>query len=769
MKFYILIAATILLMLSACTSPNPSFKEEDISIIPKPLEMELGNGSFKITAETSVTRTDDSSAKAFKYLNGLLKKAAGFSLKSGSEEIQSGIRFITKEGFEKEGYRLYVTPDLIIVEATKASGFFNAVQTIRQLLPKEIEKDGVPNVDWYIPSVAIKDQPRFQWRGMHTDFSRHFFNVDEVKQFLDYLALYKMNTYHMHLTDDQGWRMEIKKYPLLTEKGAWRIPNNQDTICNLRAIENDLYTIDESKFKTVDGQRKYGGFFTQEELKDIVAYADERCITVIPEIDMPGHFMSAIDNYPFLLCEGEDSGFDTVFTKPACLAEETTYEFMENILTEVAEIFPSKLIHIGGDEVNIQTWKKCPNCQATIKKYNLEDEHELQSYFNRRIEKFLQSKGKRLLGWDEIVTGGLTKDAAVMWWRGWRPEAPKQAVENGNDLVITTTDAYYFDYLNDGNPIEKVYNYEPVPESFTAENEERVLGIQGNLWSEMIPSFKRLQYQAFPRMIAVAETGWTKKENKDSNDFLSRLNAHYERLETMNVFYYVPKVEGLDRPLVMVDSARIKLKLAYPMDDTEIRYTLDGSVPDQKSDRYTEPIFIKDTATIKSRAYRGAIYNDLQTAAIEKQTYRTVFDITPKNKGLQRKYFKTTANRVKELKVPVGGEKVAIDSIALIDEFKDKVKFSLVFEGYFHAKEDAVYEFETRSDGGDLLYIGEELVVDNGGYHGPKKSFGKVALKEGWYPISIRYLPSSNPRMITVRYAKQGEEFKNLDATVTGY
>ena len=763
-----LFAISILVFMVACTTPNPSFTQEEIAIIPKPLEMVLNKGSFEITSGTPVTQSDKTSDKAFDYFNGLLNKAAGFSLESGSEDLDKGIVFITKKGFEKGGHRLYVTPDLILMEASEASGFFNAIQTIRQLLPKEIEQDEVADIDWYVPSVAIKDQPRFSWRGMHNDFSRHFFDIDEVKRFLDYLALYKMNTYHMHLTDDQGWRMEIKKYPLLTENGAWRIPNNQDTICNTRAVENDLFTIDETKFKTIDGQRKYGGFFTQEELKDIVAYADDRCITVIPEIDMPGHFKSAIDNYPFLSCD-EQSGWDTVFTHPACLGKETTYEFMKNILSEVVEIFPSDYVHIGGDEVNIASWEKCPLCQKAIKEHGLKDEHELQSYFNRDMEQFLHSKGKKLMGWDEIVEGGLTKEATIMWWRGWRPEAPKKAVENGNELVITTTDAYYFDYLNDGNPVDRVYNYEPIPKSFTAEEEDRVLGIQANLWSEMIPSFRRLQYQAFPRMIAVAETAWTKKEKKDTEDFLSRLNNHYERLEVMDVFYYIPKVEGLDRSIVLVDSTLVNLNLAYPLSDTEIYYSLDGSVPDQNSNRYDAPVKVKDTGTIKARAYRGAIYNDLKTTLIKKQAYRPVSTITPRNKGLKRKFFKTDAKRVKQLKIPEGGQLAVIDSIALPDKFKNKTKFSLVFEGYFHATEDGVYEFETRSDGGDLLFFGDELVVDNGGYHGPRKGYGKIALKEGWYPISISYLPSTSPRMITVRYAKQGAPLQSLNAEVTGH
>ncbi|MDV7139175.1 family 20 glycosylhydrolase [Maribacter sp. TH_r10] len=757
----------VTILIISCNTPNPGFTEDDIAIIPKPLNFTLGEGSFEISAKTPLAQSDGISDKAVGFLNGLLGKAAGFTLEKSSGILEKGIVFITKEGFKNGGYGLHVNPDKITIEATEASGFFNAVQTIRQLLPKEIEQNGLVDTDWYVPSVDIQDEPRFEWRGMHNDFSRHFFDVDEVKQFLDYLALYKMNTYHMHLTDDQGWRMEIKKYPLLTEKGAWRIPNNQDTICNTRAVENDLYTIDPAKFKEVDGERKYGGFFTQEQIKEIISYADDRCITVIPEVDMPGHFKSAIDNYPFLSCN-EESGWDTVFTYPTCLGKETTYEFMKNVLSEVVELFPTEYIHIGGDEVNIKSWEVCPHCQKVIADNGLKDEHELQSFFNRDIERFLHSKGKKLLGWDEIVEGGLTKDATVMWWRGWRPEAPKKAAEQGNDVIITTTDAYYFDYLNEGNPLEKIYNYEPVPKSFTEKEEANVLGIQANLWSEWIPSFKRLQYQAFPRMIAVAENAWAPKKSKDFMAFNTRVEKQYPRLEEMGVYYYIPIVKGLDKELAMVDSTKVKLDLAYPLEGVEIYYTTDGSVPTKGSLRYSGPFVVTDTVEIKARAYKGDIYNDIKKTKVIQKSYLDPVGVTPTEKGLKRFILKGKYKKVADLELNKGQAWQKVDSIDLAD-YKEGKRFNMVFSGYFHAEEDGIYEFETRSDGGDHLYIGDTLVVDNSGWHGPRKRYGKVALKSGWYPIVIKYRPSDNPRVINAWYGLQGEELHSINSEVTGH
>lgn len=763
-KYITLLLLTVFLV--SCSKPRPTFNEEDISLIPKPVSFELKESSFQFESDTKLVLQYESQQKAANYLLGLFNAAADYNLQVVNANAENAVVFESIEGLKKGGYNLDIKPTLITIKASEESGFFNAVQTIRQLLPLEIESKEKVQIDWFVPCAVIEDEPRFEWRGMHNDFSRHFIDINEVKDFLDYMALYKLNTYHMHLTDDQGWRIEIKKYPLLTEKGAWRIPNNQDTICMDRSVENKLYTIDESKFKEIDGKHKYGGFFTQEQLKDIVAYADDRCITVIPEVDMPGHFKSAIDNYPFLSCN-EESGWDTVFTYPTCLGKETTYEFMKNVLSEVVEIFPSEYIHIGGDEVNIKSWEVCPHCQKVIADKGLKDEHELQSFFNRDIEQFLHSKGKKLLGWDEIVQGGLTKDATVMWWRGWRPEAPKKAAENGNKVIITPTDAYYFDYLNEGNTLERVYNYEPIPKDFTKEEASNVLGIQANLWSERIPSFKRLQYQAFPRMLALAENAWTSKE-KDFTEFNSRVEKQYNRLDELGVYYYIPAVKGLNKEIAFVDETKVSLDLAYPLDGVEIYYSLDGSIPTKEAIKYEAPFMVNDTVTIKARAYLGDKFNDIHSTKVVHKNYVEASSENPTSKGLKRWITKGKFKNVEDIITPTNTNFTQVDSVALGDLKKEK-SFSIIYQGYFKAEKDGIYEFETRSDGGDLLFIGENIVVDNGGYHGPRKRYGKVALKKGWHPIKMHYKPSTNPRMIFVWYALQGEELQLINSEVIGY
>ncbi len=756
----------VALIVAACSNSRPAFKYEDISILPKPLSFQLNESSFQFQPNTKIVLQDESQRKAVNYLLGLFNKAAGYNLKVVDAPFKKAVVLEAIEGLKDGAYKLEINPDEIIIKASEETGYFNAVQTIRQLLPNSIESKEAVDIDWFVPCAVVEDEPRFEWRGMHMDFSRHFFDINEVKDFLDYLALYKFNTYHMHLTDDQGWRIEIKKYPLLTEKGAWRTPNNQDTICMDKAVENKLYTIDEAKFKVIDGERKYGGFFTQEQIKEIVAYADDRCITVIPEIDMPGHFKSAIDNYPFLSCN-EESGWDTVFTYPTCLGKETTYEFMKNVLDEVIPLFPANYVHIGGDEVNIKSWEKCPNCQKAIKDHGLKNEHELQSHFNRDIEQFLKSKGKNLMGWDEIVEGGLTKDATVMWWRGWRPEAPKHAAENGNDVVVTTTDAYYFDYLNEGNTLEKIYNYNPIPKDFTAEEANNVLGIQANLWSEQIPSFKRLQYMAFPRMLAVAENAWTEQE-KNFEEFNAKVEKQYNRLDVLDVHYYIPAVEGLGKDIAYVDETEVSLELAYPLDGVDIYYSTDGSIPTKETTKYEAPFVVNDTVTIKARSYRGEIYNDLKTAKVIKKTYIEAFAASPKESGLKRWVTKGKFKKVEDIKTPSDANFTKVDSVT-IGDFKNEKDFSIIYQGYFKAEKDAIYEFETRSDGGNLLFIGDEVIVDNGGYHGPRKRYGKVALKAGWHPITIHYKPSENPKMIDVWYAVQGDALTPISSSVTSF
>ena len=760
-KSYLMVV--ICIVLCACVQPTKTFSVDEVSIVPKPEALVLGEQSFSFSKNTTISIVDDAQKMAANYLSDLFKNAASYNLEITTSNNAS-IQFLKAENLKPEAYILNVTPNQITIKASDAAGYFYGVQTLRQLLPPKIEKTANTQTSWLVPCVKIEDSPRFSWRGMHMDFSRHFFSIDEVKTFLDYMALYKLNTYHMHLTDDQGWRVEIKKYPLLTEKGAWRVESKQDRECIALAKTDPSYTIDEQHYHERDGRKMYGGFFTQEQIKDIVTYAADRHIEVIPEIDMPGHFKSAIDNYSFLSCTNE-AGWGEIFSRPACLGKKTSYEFAKNVLAEVAELFPSKYIHIGGDEVNIQSWKACSHCQKAIKDNHLKDEHELQSFFNRDVEKFLNSKGKKLIGWDEIVEGGLSKNATMMWWRNWAPKMRNIAAENGNDIIITPDFEYYFDFKNEATPLEKVYNYEPVPIDFTKAQAKHILGVQANLWSETIPNFKRLQYQTFPRMLALAETGWTSKEDKNFDGFQNRMNLQYERLDALNIQYYIPSVEGLKNKVAFLDKATIELKT--PLDAMDIYYTLDGSTPSKKSTKYTNPIEFTETTTLNTIAYRGDNASEIKTASIEKQIYLQPVNVTPNTGALNRWVGEKIFKVVDAIKLPNRARFKIVNEINLTG-YENGDHVSMIFKGYFMAEEDGLYEFATKSDDGSLLYIGDKLVVDNGGNHSAIMRDGMVALKKGWHPLMVKFHEATGGSELTVWYKSPNREKQILKGSVIG-
>lgn len=768
-KFYqksILVGCVgILFLLLSCQQSKKSISEDQVSIVPLPEELELVAGTFVFAPNTQIAVTEATQKPAAQFLSDLFSKAAGFHLKMQETATESAaIEFVTEAGLKAEAYALSITPKKITIKASDAAGYFYAVQSIRQLLPAAIEEANSQQSTWEVPCVKITDSPRFTWRGMHMDFSRHMSTLEEVKTFLDYMALYKLNTYHMHLTDDQGWRIEIKKYPLLTEKGAWRIESSHDKVCKELAVEDPSYTIDEQHYHDIDGQRMYGGFFTQAQIKEIIAYAADRHIEVIPEIDMPGHFKAAIDNYLYLSCTNE-AGWGKTFSIPACLGKETTYEFTKNVLAEIVDLFPSQYVHIGGDEVNTEPWKKCPHCQKVIADNKLKDEHELQSHFNREIEQFLNSKGKKLMGWDEIVEGGLSKSATMMWWRNWAADAPRIAAENGNDMIITPNFQYYFDWKNDATPMDKVYEYEPVPEDFTAEQTQQILGVQANLWSEWIPNFKRLQYQTFPRMLALAETAWTPKDKKNLENFNQRMHSQYQRLDALGVSYYIPPVKGLKDKMAFLDDTSITLEA--PLEGMDIYYTTDGTAPTKASNKYTEPIPFSETTTVKAVAYRGEMASEIKTALVEKQRFIEAVNVQPKSGQINR--WVQTGHRgvVEDIDLPASAKFEPVSKIDL-SGYTDGDHISMVFKGYFMAQEDGLYAFATSSDDGSLLSIGEKLVVDNGGNHSDVRKDGMVALKKGWHPITVKFHEATGGSALRVWYTTPNGTEQLLKGAILG-
>ncbi|MBC8182859.1 beta-N-acetylhexosaminidase [candidate division KSB1 bacterium] len=525
-------------------------KIEELSLIPKPTKIFKQMGYFTFTPGMKIylDSKEKQSQLVADYIVNKLNKSTGYELKienkPGSDQLKNAIILSTNEinkNLGDEGYKLTVDTNFVSISAAKPAGLFYGVQTLRQLLPVEIEsKEPVADVKWKISCVEIEDIPRFKWRGAHLDVCRHFFPKEFVKKYIDILAMHKLNTFHWHLTEDQGWRVEIKKYPKLTEIGAWRVDRN-GIHWNKREPQQPVE------------KATYGGFYTQEEIKEIVEYAKNRFITVVPEIEMPGHAVAALASYPEYSCFG---GPFTVITGGYwpikdiyCAGKEGTFEFLENILDEVIPLFPGEFFHIGGDEAFKENWEKCPDCQNRIKEEGLKNEHQLQSYFIKRIEKFLNSKGKRLIGWDEILEGGLAPNATVMSWRGF--EGGIEAANAGHDVVMSPTSHCYFDYYQAKKgeplaiggflPLKKVYSFEPIPPKIDPDKKHHILGAQANVWTEYIPTPEHAEYMLLPRLSALAEVVWSPENLRNYKSFQYRMKKHYVRLTNMGVNYRVTK------------------------------------------------------------------------------------------------------------------------------------------------------------------------------------------------------------------------------------
>ena len=587
------------------------------ALIPQPKSIHLKNEGH-LSFDKNWTIVTDTFPKESKYLSGFMNNVLKFHTKPISSKLlgfkSSNPLILLKKNknLKEDAYNLTVGKE-IIIEAKTDKGIFYGIQTLIQLLQENAEKK-------QIPYLTIEDEPgNFSWRGMHLDCARHFFPKEFVKKYIDYIAMYKMNTFHWHLTDDQGWRIEIKKYPKLTQIGAWR---NGSMV--------GAYS--EHKF---DNER-YGGFYTQADIKEIVQYAKDRHVTVVPEIEMPGHAVAAIASYPYLGCTGKQIEVEKkwgVFEDVFCPKEET-FTFLENVLTEVMELFPSKIIHIGGDECPKENWKKCSHCQDLIKKLNLKDEHGLQSYFIQRIEKFLNKKGRKIIGWDEILEGGLAPNASVMSWRGF--EGGTEAAKLKHDVVMTPGEFCYFDHYQ-GNPknepiafgglttVEKVYSFNPIPKELNKEQEKYILGAQANIWTEYILSPKHVEYMAFPRIAALSEVLWGKKTSYE--DFQKRLFKHFSLLDVLGINYSKSIFEVVGKSISPQNSEKVLFSLKGFNGTKDIYYTLDGSTPTMSSIPYQQPISIENNATIQAAYFEeGKIKSKIfsQDIVVSKSTGKKV-------------------------------------------------------------------------------------------------------------------------------------------------
>lgn len=725
----------------------PTMAKNTVSIVPKPLSTEEGSGIFNLKSGQTITTTAASLRPAAEYLQQVIGGATGYSLKVSNSK-SSVIQISLDSSLPKAGaYRLKVTAKSIKIEGKDYQGVIAGIATLRQLLQGRA-----------IPEVKVEDSPALPWRGFMLDSSRHFWSKAEVKRVLDLMALYKLNKFHWHLTDDQGWRIEIKKYPLLTEKGAWRHFNNQDRDCQKfeQKYENSDFHLPEAKMQIQGTDTLYGGFYTQDDIREVVAYAAQRGIDIIPEIDMPGHFMAAISNYPDVACSGM-VGWGTTFSSPICPGKDSSLEFCKNVYREVMQLFPYQYIHLGADEVEKTNWKKCPDCQRRMKEQGLNTPEQLQAWFVHYMEKFFNENGRRMIGWDEILEGGLSKTATITWWRTWAPNAVPQATAQGNQAILCPNGAFYLDNWEDKNSISTLYNYNPLLEGLSDAQKQNIIGAQCNLWTESVPTIKRVEYLLFPRLVAFSEMVWLPAEKKNEKDFLDRLPAQLKLLESEKVNYRVPDLGGFYETNAFIDSKTLNLTCLKP--NVEIRYTTDGKNPTRSSALYNGPITIDHSTDYIFRTFRAdGTPSEAVKAKFIKMDYSPATPATIQGSGLKATWHEYVGERCREIEAaPVNGE-YQVSTVSIPKEVKGNI--GLVLTGYLDVPADGIYTFALLSDDGSTMEVDGQLILDNDGGHSPKEITSQMALSKGLHPVKILYFDHNGGTLKMSTYNDKGDKIE---------
>lgn len=738
-----------------------------LNIIPQPKSVRSQIGAFEFNHKTKIVTLDEESRPLAAFLNDYLLSNYGFKLefvhkpKNLPANAVIFVKFAaTGQLPSNEDYSLFVASKTVRIASRANEGLFYGLQSFLQLLPLKLE-----NGKAKIPAVDIMDQPRFSYRGMHLDVGRHFFPVEFIKKYLDLMAQYKFNRFHWHLTEDQGWRIEIKKYPRLTEIGSKR---------------KETHTGNYSPTFKGDGV-PVEGFYTQEQIKEIVAYAKSRYITVIPEIELPGHSSAALAAYPQFGCK-ENYEYKVQMTwgifKEVFCPTEATFKFLEDVLEETIALFPdSPYIHIGGDEVLKDHWKESAFVQELKRRENLKDEHEVQSYFIRRIEKFINSKGKKIIGWDEILEGGLAPNATVMSWRG--EKGGVEAAKVKHDVIMTPTNFMYFDYgqgdpqyepISIGSyvPLEKVYSYDPHPKELTDEQKQYILGAQANVWTEYMKTPDKVEYMVFPRMLALAEVVWTPLEEKNYADFMRRLQYHFERLDKQNVNYRIPAPIGLQN-ILLENSDKAIFDLKAAISGGKIYYTTDGSTPDEKAKLYEKPFELSlnpnekaeiKTVVINKKGRKSVVY---AATALRRERLKAV-ELKERKQGVNLQFYKGEYKSVKDFETPTEARE---SRSIMLTQFADKTSklkeaFGASFNGYIYAPIDAIYEFQLETDDGAVLEIGDETVIDLDGVNTKRTQNGLVPLEKGFHKIRLRYFHTDGEAFLSFRWGVKGQGLSRI-------
>ncbi|MBB3188707.1 family 20 glycosylhydrolase [Microbacter margulisiae] len=719
---YFVLVATLLLM-------HMEGARSMINVVPRPNYVKETSGVFTFRQGMQVYSPGHSGAAAL--LERKLSTAAGIRLRHGTNKQSAITMEIDTSAIQSpEGYQLSVTPHHILLQASTETGLYYGVQTLLQLLPPQIESPCYTKARWQAPCVQIKDAPAFRYRGIMLDVCRHFLPAERIKKILDVMAMYKMNRFHWHLTDDQGWRIQIKRYPKLTQIGSTRIG---------------------------DDGKPYGGYYTQDQIREIVKYAAARHITVIPEIEMPGHALAALSAYPQYSNTGGPFKPRTVWGVEENVynpANDSVYTFLSNILDEVCTLFPSQYIHIGGDECPKNRWKESPQCQLLMKKEGLKNEEELQSYFVKRMEKIVAKKGRKIIGWDEILEGGIAPSATIMSWRG--EQGGIDAANAGHDVIMTPGSVLYLDHYQ-GSPLcepvkigglttlQQMYAYNPIPKAISPAMKHHVLGLQGNLWSEYLYTPDEFEYQLFPRALAVAETGWTQPENKNTDDFIRRMDDQQIRLDEHHIHYYIPMPEGNLNYMEFTDSLRLPFTTNRPV---RVVYTLDGTTPTGESKTYTTPILITKTTTLKLRTIlpQGKM-SAVRTIHLTKTSSMQGIATLPNTQaGIRLRYTgQGYYTRTSQLTTVKQWKDTIVSNpnqfFNLVPTYTDGKSYpgeprgAAILTGYLHITDPGEYRLHSNAD---VLWINGKKLIDN---EGQIKKFVRtdiaVPFTNGYYPVKM--------------------------------
>lgn len=689
-------------------------------VIPKPNASEFKSSAISLSGKVFGAPTS-----ALKVLNTSIKKGEG-----------KDIFFKKDESLKPEGYAIQILPSRVEVQYKDPAGAFYAAQTIAQLL----QRDGR-----VLPQGTIKDWPRFQWRGLHLDVSRHFFSVDYIKRQLDFMSTLKMNRFHWHLTDDGGWRMESKAYPKLTSIGAWRVDTGGKWPGGPWNYENLRFIMPGMK------EKPYGGYYTQNQIREVVRYAADRHIEVIPEIELPGHQLPVLVAYPELACKGIAPSIPGKSgTNVFCAGKEETFKFLETILDETMALFPSKVIHIGGDEVWKPYWEGCSDCKERMAKEGLKNADELQSYFIKRIDKYVTSKGRKIIGWDEILEGGLADNAMVMSWRGI--SGGIAAAKAKHEVVMSPTSHSYFDYSYTAIPTELVYNFDPIPKELDDREKKYILGVQGNLWTEHIPTEEHLQRQLWPRGLAMAEIGWTEPGQKVWDDFVRRMDKFLPILQARG-FSFMITAPKLETQLVILQNGKPQTVPMPKLENLYLRYTTNGVAPNSNS-----PIVPDNLIITRPGVYKLAYFDsngrsgDVTTLSVINPPAST--NVKGIGKATREEYdFKGSS--VKDIPAS-GGKTSEVTEISTAGVNRENV--ALRFKTNIVIPEDGEYTLYLTSDDGSALLIAGSTLIDNDGAHATVTKSTKIKLNKGAYPIEVLYFQLGGGASLKVEIEGPGLE-----------